>query len=146
MNYKQLLILRLSNLTEWKNEREMIIPEEMRKDFGWAHTCEFLDDGKYILRCYYKGGHRQRETECQNGQRHGLDFYWYKDGQLYWKIEYQNGQSHGVGLGWWESGQPKWKTEFQNNLKHGFSIGWHENGQQWWEAEYKNGVLIRNIE
>jgi len=92
MNYKQLLILKLSNLTKWKNETEMYIPEDMRRDFDWAKTCEFLGDRKYILYRYWKNGHLYRKTEYQNGLKHGLDLSWYPDGQPDWKVEYQNGR------------------------------------------------------
>ena len=96
MNYKQLLILRLSNLTEWKNETEMIIPEDMRGYFGWADTCEFLGDGRYILRGYYECGQLHREVEYRNGKLHGMDIGWHKNGRLWWKMEYQNGESVGA--------------------------------------------------
>ena len=120
MNYKQLLILKLSDTIEWKNEREMIIPKEMRKGFDWSNTCEFLGGGKYILRCYYKGG------------------------QLYWKREYQNGQRHGLSFGWWwRNGQSAWKAEYQNGLRHVFNFGWYSDGRSMWKEEYQNGKLIK---
>ena len=92
INYKQLLILSLSNITEWKNEREMIIPKEMREDFGLANTCEILGDGKYILRNYYESGQLCWKEEYRNGQQHGFDLGWYENGQMWWKEEYQNGR------------------------------------------------------
>jgi len=119
MNYKQLLILRLSNLTEWKNEKEMIIPEEMRDSFWCAETCEFLGDGKYILYRYYKNG------------------------QLHHRIEYQNNQLHGLYIGWYEDGSRRWQSEYQNNQLHGLSIGWYEDGDLLWKEEWKNGKLVR---
>ena len=91
-NYKDLLILRLSNLTKWKNEKEMIIPEEMRGDFDWAKTCEFLGDGKYILCRCWRNGRPAWKEEYQNNQKHGLSFGWHKNGQPRWKEEYQNGK------------------------------------------------------
>ena len=92
MNYKQLLILRLSHLTEWLNEKEMLIPEEMREDFGWAETCEFLEaSGKYVLRSYWGNGRLGWKTEYQNSRRHGVSLGWFENGQLNWKCEYQNG-------------------------------------------------------
>jgi len=145
MNYKQLLILRLSNLTEWKNENEMMIPKEMRKDFGWAHTCEFLDDGKYILRCYYKGGHLYYKTAYKNDQLHGFNLGWYENGKPAWKAEFQNGLEYGAGLGWWESGQQWWEVEYQNGWRHGLNLRWYENGHLRWKKEYQNGELVRTI-
>jgi len=118
MNYKQLLILSLSGVAEWLNETEMIIPEEMRKDFSHAASCEFLGDGKCIL-CRYHGS-----------------------GKLYWKIEYQNGRRHGFSFGWYENGRLHWKIEYQNNQLHGLSCGWMEDGQPYWKREWKNGKLI----
>jgi len=94
MNYKDLLILRLSNLTEWKNEKEMIIPEEMRKDFRWATSCEFLGDGKYILRDYRENGNKRWEDEYQNGQLHGRSIDWKRDGNKLCEQEYNNGKLH----------------------------------------------------
>jgi len=91
MNYKQLLILRLSGTIEWKSEAEMIIPKEMRKDFDYSHTCEFLGDGKYILRGYWENGNKHWEAEYQNGLLHGFNLGWYKNGRLHWKIKHQNG-------------------------------------------------------
>jgi len=119
MNYKQLLILSLSNLTEWKNEKEMIIPEEMRRDFNWCNTCEFLGDGRYILREYWGNG------------------------QPRWKIEYQNGRLHGKAILWWENGNKRWEDEYQNGQRHGKDICWCENGDKRWEDEWENGKLIR---
>ena len=120
MNYKDLLILKLCHLTEWKNEKEMIIPEEMCGDFGWEETCEFLGDGKYIFRRYCENGQPRLKVDCQNGQRHGFS------------------------LGWWKDGQPKWKTEYQNGLRHGKDTWWCKDGSKWVEAEYQNGEFIRN--
>ena len=119
IDYKQLLVLRLSHLTEWLNENEMIVPEEMHGDFNYGETCEFLGDGKYILRDYYESG------------------------QLCWKAEYQNGQRHGLDLGWWESGQQWWKEEWQNNQQHGLSIEWLEDGKKRLKEEWENGKLIK---
>jgi len=115
MNYKQLLILSLSNITKYKNEAEMIIPEEMREDFGWHQTCELLGDGKYILRRYWKSGNKLWEKECQNNQQHGQSMGWYESGNRHWKIEYQNG------------------------LIHGKETWWSGDGIKWYEAEYENG-------
>ena len=144
ITYKKLLILRLSNLTEWKNEAEMIIPEEMRGDFNDAETCEFLGDGKCILRRYWENGQTRWKKEYQNGKSHRLSLGWYKNGQQWWKTEWQNGKLHGVALGWWENGHTRWKIEYQNGLKHGVALGWYKNGQQWWKTEYKNGKLIKD--
>ena len=121
ITYKQLLILGLSNITKWKSEAEMIIPEEMRKDFGRVNTCELLGDGRYILRGYYKNG------------------------QTAWKIEYQNGLQHRFSLGWHENGHQKWRVEYQNGQPHGKSIGWREDGVKWREDEWQNGRFVRNI-
>jgi len=121
VNYKDLLILRLSSIVEWKNEREMIIPEEMHRGFSWYDTCEFLGDGKYILRDYYKNGSPRRKEEYQNEQQHGFD------------------------LGWWPSGRPYWKIEYQNRLRHGYTIYWDESGNKYIDEEYKNGRWIRSI-
>ena len=119
MNYKQLLILRLSNLTKWKNEKEMIIPKEMRRDFDWFNTCEFLGDGRCILRYYWENGQLHREIEYRNGLRHGKNIYWWKNGDKCWETQYQNGQ------------------------KHGKSLCWYENGNKEGEAQYQNGKLVR---
>jgi len=114
MNYKQLLILRLSHLTEWRNIREMIIPKEMYQDCNWTETCEFFGDGKYVLRGYWKNGQPYCKREYQNNQEYGLSLGWWENGQLYWKEAWENGQRHGLSLGWWENGQLYWKTEYQN--------------------------------
>ena len=144
ITYKQLLILRLSNLTEWKNENEMLIPEEMRGDFDWAETCEFLGDGRYILREYWKNGWLGWKTEYQNGQRHGKDIYWWwKNGNKRWEREYQNDQRHGKDIYWWENGNKLWETEYQNGQLHGRSFGWRESGIKHLENEYQNGKLIK---
>jgi len=74
MNYKQLLILRLSNLTEWLNETEMIIPEEICEDFGWFDTCEFLGDGKYILRSYHTYSYIVWETKWESERCYSLAY------------------------------------------------------------------------
>jgi len=140
MDYKQLLILRLSNLTEWKSEAEMIIPEEMRRDFDWAKTCEFLGDGKYILRRYWEHGHPSWKEEYQNGQKHGLSFGWYENGHPYRKKEYQNGQLHGLSVWYYENGHPECKTEFQNGQLHGLSVWYYENGHPECKIEYQNGL------
>ena len=143
MNYKQLLILRLSNLTEWLNEKEMIIPEEMRKDFNWATSCEFLGDGRCILRRYWENGRLFRKTEYQNGKRHGLDFCWHEDGQQWWETECKDGLKHGLSAWYYENGQQWEEAEYQNGLKHGLYLGWHKNGRLMWKQEYKNGKLIK---
>ena len=92
MNYKQLLILSLSNITKYKNEAEMIIPEEMREDFGWHQTCELLGDGKYILRRYWENGQPAWKEEYQNGRRHGRAILWWEDGNKRWEDEWKNGK------------------------------------------------------
>ena len=92
MNYKQLLILRLSNLTKWKNDEEMIIPEEMRRDFDWTNTCEFLGDGKYILRDYYNNGNKYYKAEYRNGQQHGESILWLMNGKKWHHYKHQDGE------------------------------------------------------
>ena len=122
MNYKQLLILRLSGTTEWKNEKEMIVPKDMMRDRpGFSFTCEFLADGAYILHGYYKGGNK------------------------YWQKDYQNNRSYKKSLGWYENGNRHWEIEYQNGQKHGIDIRWHRNGQPWWKEEWKNGEFIGHI-
>ena len=55
--YKKLLILGLSGIARWKNEKEMIIPDGILNDwYGPNLTCEFLGDGRYMLRGYYDDG------------------------------------------------------------------------------------------
>ena len=143
MNYKQLLILRLSNLTEWLNEKEMYIPGEMHRDFNYAETCEFLGDGKYILRDYWKNGHLYWKREYHNGQIHGTNLGWHENGQPHWKAEYQNGLVHGLYLGWWENGNKRWEDEYQDGQQHGRTVEWNKSGYLYREEEYQNGQLIK---
>jgi len=112
MLYKKLLILSFSGVAEWKNEKEMIIPNNMIGYNCFFSTCELFGDGKYILRGYYKGGELYRRTEYQNGRQHGLSLGWYENGQPAWKVEHQNDQQHGLSLGWWKDGQERWKEEY----------------------------------
>jgi len=90
--YKDLLIFSLSNIAEWKSEVEMIIPEEMRKDFYGADTCEFLGDRKYILRLYWENGNKRWEIGCKNEYAHGRYIRWCKKGYKSWETEYLNGK------------------------------------------------------
>lgn len=53
ISYKILLTIRLSDVSEWNNEREMIIPKELmeKEHLGNVFTVEFLDgDGEYMIR------------------------------------------------------------------------------------------------
>jgi len=94
--YKQLLILRLSNLTEWKSEAEMIIPKEMRRDYYWFETCELIGDGKYILRYYWSNGNKHWEAYYQNDQRHGKYICWKQNGDRYREEEWSNGHQNNI--------------------------------------------------
>jgi len=145
IDYKELLILRLSHLTEWKNETEMIIPEEMCGDFLRDNTCEFLGDRKYIIRSYYENGRPARKAEYQNGLRHGLSIGWRENGDKYWEREYQNDQRYRKYIGWHTNGNKYWEDEYQNDQLHGRSVDWDKNGNKISEMEYQNGKYIRNI-
>jgi len=119
MNYKDLLILRLSNLTEWKNEKEMIIPSGMVIDWQECsfHTCEFFGDGRHKLRGYYENGDKG------------------------WEADYKNDRIHGRSDGWYKNGNKHWEYEYQNNLRHGRAICWCESGDIYTEEEYVDGGL-----
>jgi len=114
MNYKQLLILKLSGVVEWKNEKEMMIPEEMHKDFDLYQTCEFLGDCRYILREYHKNGKLYRRAEHQNDQRHGKWISCYKSGQLMVEMEYRCDLRHGMEFRYWGDERPAWEKEWEN--------------------------------
>jgi len=97
MNYKQLLILRLSNLTEWKNEREMIVSDP-KKMLGVSFasdlvTCEFPDDHSgFVIHGYYKNKVKLYRGEYnKSGLKHGKSFGWREDGRPAWEEEYRDG-------------------------------------------------------
>lgn len=96
MNYKDLLIFQLSGVAEWKNEKEMIVPYNMkpRLDLMPASgiiTCEFLGNNKYVLRNYYSDGFIYWRTEYKNEKRHGNCKGFSNDGDLLWDRTYKNG-------------------------------------------------------
>jgi len=144
MNYKDLLILRLSNLTEWKNEKEMIIPNDMGIDFYTSScTCEFLGDGRCMLRGYLRNGGIDWTAEYQNGQKHGKYIVWYSTGGKWYEQDYKNGQRHGKYMEWDKNGKKDIRTDYKNGQVHGKRIRWFESGKKWYEEEYQNGKKIK---
>ena len=110
INYKDLLILKLSGAAEWKNEVEMYIPKEMMKElWGETFTVEFLGDRKYIAYGYW-----------ENGQKG-------------WEVKYREDLKHGKSFGWHPNGQKSWEREFCEGQPRGKHIRWHANGRKWWE-------------
>jgi len=98
----------------------MIIPKEMREDFDWCETCEFLGDGKYILRLCWENGH------------------------LRWKREYQNDLKHGEDITWWSNGNKRCEVYYRNGRLHGKYIVYNKNEIKHIDKEYKDGILIRS--
>jgi len=81
MNYKDLLILKLSGIARWKNNKEIIVPKDIVDRSGHPCTCEFLEvSGGYVLRGYYKNGNIHWQEEYQNGRKSSIFSCWHEDG------------------------------------------------------------------
>ena len=94
MNYKQLLILKLSGVMDWKNEREMFIPQKMTDDnMSDSITCEFLGGNRYILRGYYKNKRTRWMSYYVGEEKHGLFRWWNKRGRLINQFEFCRGEA-----------------------------------------------------
>jgi len=144
-HYKQLLILSLSGIAEWKNEKEIIIPKDMAGDFELSDTCEPLGDGRYVLRDYRECGQLYWQTEYLNGRRDGLDCSWRDSGKLWMRQEYKNGKFHGHSVVWYRNGQKKWEAWYENNRLHGTFNEWHEDGSVKVKTEYKHGTQVERL-
>jgi len=88
ITYKQLLVLKLSGVIEWLNEREMIIPRDTINWPGHHHTCEFFGDGRYTLRRYYENGRLYWEQEFLRDKPYGKYVEYCKDGLINYKTEF----------------------------------------------------------
>ena len=91
ITYKNLLILKLSHLTEWKNDKEMYMPNDMVCYDGAFFTCEFLGDRRYVLRGYYENGDIWWERNYKDGKLHGRTILRYVGGKKYWEDIWEDG-------------------------------------------------------
>jgi len=139
ITYKDLLIYKLSGITEWKNEKEMILPSEYISGAALHRTYEFLGDGKYVLREYFQNEQIFWKSEYQNDEAHGLYLGWHDNGQLHWRKELRNGHIHGIDVGWWRNGRQHWRTEFQNSIICGEDLVWYKSGLPKSIRGWKNG-------
>lgn len=103
--YKDLLMLGLSGISEWKNEREMFVPGGyFLEDCKCSFTAEFLDDGKYIMRCHDASGLKWWMYNYRYEERHGKSIWWRPNGVKQSEIYYKNGLKHGNYVDWDEGG------------------------------------------
>jgi len=98
INYKDLLILKLSGVTKWLNKKEMIIPKtntpkeiSIFRPHDHYTTCEFLMNSECILRGYYDSGCKIWEQKFRDGLPHGIYKGWHEDGRISWNEIYNNG-------------------------------------------------------
>ena len=148
MNYKELLILRLSHLIEWKNEKEMFVPNNFTGG-SLTNTCEFLGNGRYIIRSYYNiklyANKLYAKKEYKNNLLNGLSLGWHENGQRRCRVEFRDGRK-GSTVHYYRNGRPEWKHQYNKygNLQ-GIERWWHEDGQPKSIKEWENGKLIREI-
>jgi antitoxin component YwqK of YwqJK toxin-antitoxin module len=151
INYKGLLILKLSGSAEWKNDSEMYITERDR--FGHIYTCEFVDleSREYIIRRYRKVRkyiffrHEVKigEYEYKNDDRHGKHTGWFAhNGKKSWQEEYKNNEPNGKCISWDTKGNKIWQVEYNNGILDGENVYWHENGRVGWKVVYENGRAV----
>ena len=146
ITYKNLLILQLCHLTEWKNDKEMYVPNDMMEKYAGAFfTCEFLGNRRYILRSYYENGSEAWEQEYKDGKRNGKHIGWYENRNKHWEEEYKDGKRNGKYISWYKNGNKHWEEEYKDGKRNGKYISWYKNRNKHWEEEYKDGKLIRTI-
>ena len=105
ITYRDLLILKLSHLTEWKNETEMYVPNCMMEYYdSFSSTCEFLENGRYILRGYYEDGSKHYKDEFKYDERDGKYIEWYENGNKHYEMTFRDGKLNGKRFMWRESG------------------------------------------
>ena len=110
--YKDLLILKISEIAEWYNEKEMFIPRDMISTWiweDWFYTCEFLGDGLHIFRRYHKDGSKLEEDGYKYELPHGKYIKWLRNGDKRFEKEYKDGHFHGKHIEYsykiWKNGK-----------------------------------------
>ena len=139
--YKELLILRLSGLGEWKNANEMHVPKYFTEgDTDCLFTYEFLDDGRHILRGYERDMVLY-EIPCIGDITHGVVRWWYPNGKRYAVKIFENGKLQGEYLEWWDNGNKYVEAKCRDGFLDGRRVEWNIHGEKMTEELYKSGVL-----
>jgi len=171
IDYKKLLILSLSNIAEWKNEAEIIVPSDICVfNFlpgGSLLTCELLGDRRYIIRTYYENGIKASEEEYVGSERSGSSIFYNLNGAKNCQIEYQNNkrngkcirynlgnsgikteiefkndQYHGKYTEYYENGQIKSECVYRDSQQCGKWFGYYSDGRMSWEQEFRDGNIV----
>jgi antitoxin component YwqK of YwqJK toxin-antitoxin module len=145
INYKNILILKLSDLTEWKNKKEMIVPSDLVEE-GWCsdyYTCEFFDDRKYTMRGFNGNWEEILKVDYQNNEIHGKYIMRYDNGIKQWEENYKNGVLDGKCAVWFKNGSKNWELEYSNGRLNGMDRYWNYAGVLLYSRKYKDGRIVR---
>jgi antitoxin component YwqK of YwqJK toxin-antitoxin module len=150
IKYDDLLLLKLSGIAEWKNNKEMRIPIEMTKyRNNDSLTCEFidLDNRRYIIRGRYSDRLGTLfEMEYKDNNKDGKQTERYSSGEIQSQSQYKNGQEQGRFIAWHKNGNKAIEVNHDENGQwHGKYTEYDEYGNILIEQEYINGEFIKTM-
>ena len=82
----------------------------------------------------------RRQTEYQDGRRHGPETLWFENGNTRLEMHWTNDKPDGMLSQWYANGNKAWQVQFVEGRKHGREQAWRQrDGKQVCDGQWRNG-------